>query len=274
LHNTPEIEGIKVCMKLFNAPQIAVFDTAFHQTMPEHSYTYALPHDISKKHKIRRYGFHGTSHKYVSHEAARILGKEISRLKLISCHLGNGCSIAAIKHGKSVDTSMGFTPLEGLVMGTRSGDLDPAIIPFLMHNEKYSYKKIEEMLNKKSGLFGLCGKSDMREIHESTTQEARLAEDIFCYRLTKYIGAYIAAMDGCDAIIFTGGIGEHAYWIREKILSHFGHAGIKLDSKDNRENKLKITKFSSRINVLVIPTNEELMIAKEVRRRSNTQIIY
>jgi acetate kinase len=267
LHDVPELKGMEICMKLFSVPQVAVFDTAFHQTMPEKAYTYAIPAELVQKYKIRRYGFHGTSHKYVCHEAAKMLGKPLEQLKIISCHLGSGCSICAVKHGKSFDTSMGFTPLEGLVMGTRSGDIDAAIIPFLEHKEKLKYKQIEEMLNKKSGLLGMCGKTDMRDIHNDMTDpRAKLAEEVFCYRITKYIGAYIAAMNGVDAILFTGGIGENAYWIRKEILSNFSHIGIKLNENANKENKRKISAFTSRIKVLVVPTNEELMIAREARK--------
>jgi len=271
LHNIPQVKGIKTCMKLFNIPQVAIFDTAFHHLIPEKAHTYAIPKEIAKKHKIRRYGFHGPSHKYVSHEAAKIIGKPIEKLKIITCHLGNGCSIAAIKHGRSVDTSMGFTPLEGLVMGTRCGDIDPAIIPFLEHKEKLDYKKIEELLNKKSGLLGMSGKTDMRDIHTSldTDTNAKLAHEVFCYRLTKYIGAYAAAMNGVDAIVFTGGIGEHAYWVREEILRNFEHLKLRVNAKANRENKTKIHGFTSRVKVLVIPTNEELMLARETRRLLN-----
>jgi acetate kinase len=268
LHDVPEIEGIKTCMKLFNVPQIAVFDTAFHQTLPEKAYTYAIPSDVAKKHRIRRYGFHGTSHHYVAEEAAKAMDKPLEKTKIITCHLGNGCSVAAVLGGKSVDTSMGFTPLEGLVMGTRSGDIDPAIIPFLQHKEKYSYKKIEEMLNKQSGLFALCGKTDMRDIHASfeTDARARLAEEVFCYRLVKYIGAYIAAMDGVNAIVFTGGIGENAWWIREKVLSHFKHIGVRVNKKANHENHELISAFHSMVWVFCIKTNEELMMAREAKK--------
>ena len=268
LHNIPEVKGIRTCMKLFKVPQVAVFDTAFHQTMPEKAYAYALPSAIAAKHKIRRYGFHGTSHNYVAHEAARLMCKKIDDAKIITCHLGNGCSIAAIKHGKSIDTSMGFTPLEGLVMGTRCGDMDPAIIPFLQHKEKLDYKKIEELLNKKSGLLGICGKTDMRDIHKAleTDKKAKLAHEVFCYRLVKYIGAYIAAMDGVNAIVFTGGIGEHAWWVREEVMKHFRHIGARISKRSNMQNKLKISSIASRVWVFAIPTNEELMMCREVRK--------
>jgi len=268
LHDVPELAGIEICMKLFSVPQVAVFDTAFHQTIPEKAHTYAIPSELAKKHKIRRYGFHGTSHKYVVHEAAKFLGKPLEQLKIISCHLGNGCSICAVKHGKSVDTSMGFTPLEGLVMGTRSGDIDPAIIPFLMHKEKLNYRQIEEMFNKKSGLLGICGKTDMRDIHDHLDDpKMKLAQDVFCYRITKYIGAYIAAMNGVDAMVFTGGIGENAWWIRKEVCSSLSNLGIKINEKANHTNNRKISSFTSKARILVIPTNEELMIAREVKKK-------
>jgi acetate kinase len=273
LHDDPEIEGIKACMKLFKVPQAAVFDTAFHQTMPPKAYTYAIPTELAKRHRIRRYGFHGTSHKYVAHEAARLMGKDISDCKIITCHLGNGCSVSAVLHGKSVDTSMGFTPLEGLVMGTRSGDIDPAIITFLQHKERISYAHITEMLNKKSGLLAMCGKADMRDIHYAAAHDprARLAEQVFCYRLTKYIGAYIAAMNGVNAIVFTGGIGENAWWIREEVMKNLGYCGARISKRANRQNKEKISAIHSSVWVFAIPTNEELMMAREARRVLNAK---
>jgi acetate kinase len=268
LHDAPEIDGIKACMRLFKVPQVAVFDTAFHQTLPEKAYTYAIPQELAKRHRIRRYGFHGTSHKYVCHEAARLMGKDISDCKIISCHLGNGCSAAAVMHGRCIDMSMGFTPLEGLVMGTRSGDIDPAIIPFLQNKEKMNYKQAEEMLNKKSGLLALCGKTDMRDIHAAAAHDAkaRLAQEVFCYRLTKYIGAYIAAMNGVNAIVFTGGIGENAWWIREEVMKNLSYCGARISKSANRANKEKISAMHSRVWVFAIPTNEELMMAREVRK--------
>jgi acetate kinase len=196
------------------------------------------------------------------------MGKDISDCKIITCHLGNGCSVAAVMHGRSIDTSMGFTPLEGLVMGTRSGDIDPAIIPFLQNKEKMNYKQIEEMLNKKSGLFGLCGKKDMRDIHEAAVHDdkARLSQELFCYRLTKYIGAYIAAMNGVNAIVFTGGIGENAWWIREEVMKNLSYCGARISKRANRQNKENISAVHSRVWVFAIPTNEELMMAREARR--------
>lgn len=267
LHNIPELKGIKACRKLFRVPQVAVFDTAFHQTMPKKAYTYAIPAQLASKHRIRRYGFHGTSHSYVAHEAAHLMMKPFGKAKIITCHLGNGCSVCAVAHGKSVDTSMGFTPLEGLVMGTRSGDIDPAIVTFLQEKGKMNRLRVEQMLNNESGLLGICGKKDMRDIHNASEQDkrAKLAQDVFCYRLVKYIGAYIAAMDGVHAIVFTGGIGENAWWIREEVMRHFSHLGFRLDKRANMQNLHKISSFSSRIWAFVIPTNEELMMVREVR---------
>jgi acetate kinase len=243
LHNVPEVKGIKICMKMFDVPQVAIFDTAFHQTIPAAAYTYALPAKLSKKHKIRRYGFHGTSHHYVAQEAARLMGKGLSKVKVVTCHLGNGCSVCAVDEGHSVETSMGFTPLEGLVMGTRSGDVDAAVVGYLQHKEKMNYRRVDEVLNKESGLLGLCGKKDMRDIHSAVGKDAsaRLAQDVFVHRLVKYIGAYIAVMGGVNAIVFTGGIGENAWWIREKVLSHFDYAGVRFSKKENRKNSEKIS---------------------------------
>lgn len=256
LHNPPAVLVIEACIKLLKeVKQIAVFDTSFHQTLPEYAYIYALPYEFYKKYRIRKYGFHGTSHKYVAIEASKILGKPLNRVKLIICHLGNGCSITAIKNGKSIDTSMGFTPLEGLVMGTRCGDIDPAIIFFLI-NKGYRPGEIETMLNKKSGLLGLSGISnDMRLIVKEYWQgskRAKLAYEVFIYRLAKYISSYLGILAGCDAIVFTGGIGENQLIVREDI-----------------KKLLKTVLKKFKVKVLVIPTNEELMIAKEVLRLVN-----
>ncbi|MBW2983726.1 acetate kinase [Candidatus Woesearchaeota archaeon] len=268
LHNIPEIEGIKVCKKIFpGVKQIAVFDTAFHQTMPEHSYLYAIPYRFYEKYGIRRYGFHGTSHRYVALEAAKVLKKKLAQLKIITCHLGNGASVAAINKGKVVDTSMGFTPLEGLVMGTRCGDIDPAIVLYLIKDRKMSVDNVNKILNKESGLSGISGiSSDVRDLIKSKSKRAKLALDVFCYRIIKYVGAYAAAMNGIDVVVFTGGIGENAYYLRSKILGNFGYLGMKIDEKKNKKNSAVITKKSSKIVALVIHTNEELMIAKEVAR--------
>ncbi|MDD5431875.1 MAG: acetate kinase [Candidatus Omnitrophica bacterium] len=250
LHNPANLAGIMACKKLLpGIPQVAVFDTAFHQTLPEYAYVYGLPYNYYKRFGIRKYGFHGTSHEYVSGEAARVLKKPLNKLKIITCHLGNGCSIAAVDKGKSVDTSMGFTPLEGLIMGTRCGDIDPAIIPYIMHKERIDILKMDDILNKSSGLRGISGISNDMRILENKAKDgdkrAKLAISIFIYRIKKYIGAYIMIMGGCDAIVFTGGIGENQKEVRVgacKDLSSF---------------------FKKLPKVLVISTNEELMIARQ-----------
>ncbi|MFA5069059.1 MAG: acetate kinase [Candidatus Omnitrophota bacterium] len=251
LHNPPAVLGIKACIEFAkDIPQAAVFDTAFHQTIPAYAYTYGIPYEFYKRYKIRRYGFHGTSHKYVSQQAAGVLKKPLSRLNLVTCHLGNGCSITAVKSGKSVDTSMGFTPLEGLLMGTRSGDIDPAAVLFIMEREGLSIKDADYMLNKKSGILGLSGTSnDMRDILKRLGKGDRMAGlilDIFVYRIIKYIGAYTASMNSVDAVVLTGGIGENSAIIRRMIA---------------RRIKGFLSKFRARL--LVIPTDEEWMIAKE-----------
>lgn len=250
LHNPPSLEGIRACMKIFTGvPQVAVFDTAFHQTMQEHVFCYGIPYKYYKKYSIRRYGFHGTSHRYVSMKAAELLGKPIESLNLVTAHLGNGCSIAAIEGGKSIDTSMGFTPLEGLVMGTRSGDIDPAVVPFLMQNESLNVSDVNEILNKKSGLLGISGVSnDMRDILagvEEGNPRAKLAYDVFVYRIRKYIGAYAAALGRVDAVIFTAGIGENVPQIKNDI-----------------KKQLK-SLLGSSCEFLTVRTNEELLIAKD-----------
>ncbi|APF20208.1 Acetate kinase [Caldithrix abyssi DSM 13497] len=270
LHNPPNLKGINAAMQLLpGVPQVGVFDTAFHQTMPKHAYLYGLPYALYKKHGIRRYGFHGTSHRFVSDRAAKMLGRPKEELRIITCHLGNGASAAAIKYGKSIDTSMGFTPLEGLMMGTRSGDLDPAIILQIMHKEELTPNDATTLLNKHSGLIGVSGlSSDMREIEEEyeTNARAKLAHDIFTYRLKKYIGAYAAAMGGVDAIVFTGGIGENSSLVRKNALSELEFLGIKLDHHKNEEKskgERDISAAESGVKVLVIPTNEELVIAMD-----------
>ncbi len=250
LHNPPSLAGIRACKKYFpKIPQIAVFDTAFHQSMPPHAYIYGIPFGFYGKYKIRKYGFHGTSHRFVANAAARKLKKPLKKLKIITAHLGNGCSMAAISGGKSIDTTMGFTPLDGLLMGTRTGELDPAIVTFLMEKEKLGIEEINEILNRKSGLLGISGVSnDMRDILSRMRKgnaRAKLAFKIFVYRIKKYIGAYFAAMGGLDAVIFTGGIGENAPQIRRML------------SKELRPVLGRKTKF------LTIPTNEELLIAKD-----------
>lgn len=277
LHNPHNLSGIKVCAELMpGTPQVAVFDTAFHQTMPRKAYMYALPYQYYQNYGIRRYGFHGTSHKYVAQRAAVMLGRPIDELKIITCHLGNGASITAVKNGQSIDTSMGLTPLEGLVMGTRCGDIDPAIIPFLMDKEELTIQEIDNIINKQSGLYGVSGISnDSRDIDSAAgkgNEKAQTALEIFDYRVAKYIGAYMVAMGGVDAIVFTAGIGENQSSTREVILEYLSFLNIELDQAANqvRKQEIDITTPDSKIKVLVIPTNEELMIArdtKEVIRR-------
>ena len=269
LHNPANITGIKACSAVMgpDVPQVAVFDTAFHQTMPPVAYTYALPYEYYEKDKVRRYGFHGTSHKYVTQRAADMLGKPIESLKLISCHLGNGSSIAAVFHGKSVDTSMGFTPLAGLPIGTRSGDLDAGILEFLMNKYGMDIKEMLNVLNKKSGVQGVSGvSSDFRDLGSAAEQgnaRAALALDMFSYGVKKYIGAYAAAMGGVDAIIFTAGVGENDAQQRLSIAGHLEFMGVKMDADANnvRGKEAIISAIDSKVKVLLIPTNEELMIA-------------
>ena len=268
LHNPANIIGIKACQALMpGTPMVAVFDTAFHQTMPAAAYMYALPYEYYEKDKVRRYGFHGTSHKYVTQRAADMLGKPIESLKLISCHLGNGSSIAAVNHGKSVDTSMGFTPLAGLPMGTRSGDLDAGILEFLMNKYSMDIKEMLNVLNKKSGVQGVSGvSSDFRDLGaaaDNGNSRAALALDMFAYSVKKYIGSYAAAMGGADAIIFTAGVGENDGPCRMAIASGLEFMGVKMDADANnvRGKEAIISAIDSKVKVLLIPTNEELMIA-------------
>ena len=269
LHNPANITGIKACVAVMgpDVPQVAVFDTAFHQTMPPVAYTYALPYEYYEQDKVRRYGFHGTSHKYVSQRAAAMLGKPIEELKLISCHLGNGSSVTAIDGGKSVDTSMGFTPLAGLPMGTRSGDLDAGILEYLMGKYSLDIKEMLNILNKKSGVLGVSGVSsdfrDLGEAGEKGNTRAALAVDMFNYGVKKYIGAYAAAMGGVDAIIFTAGVGENSADQRMAIASGLEFMGVKMDAEANntRGKETVISAADSQVKVLLIPTNEELMIA-------------
>ncbi|KLO23043.1 acetate kinase [Marinitoga sp. 1197] len=274
LHNPANIMGIKSAMKLLpGVPQVGVFDTAFHQKMPSKAYLYAIPYEYYEKYKIRRYGFHGTSHRYVAKRASDILGKPYDELKIITVHVGNGASVAAVKNGVSVDTSMGFTPLEGLVMGTRSGDIDPAIVEFLEKEEGLSAKEVVNILNKKSGVLGLTKgfSSDMRDIEDNAIEGdpvCRLAFDIYEYRIAKYIGAYVAAMNGVDAIVFTAGVGENSPIMREEIIENYlGYLGIEVDKEANKirgEEKIISTK-DSKVTVMVVPTNEELMIARDTK---------
>lgn len=271
LHNPANLIGIQACRALMpQTPMVCVFDTAFHQTMPEKAYLYGIPYEYYEKYKIRRYGFHGTSHSYVSKRAAQVLGAKYEDLKLIVCHLGNGASVSAVKNGECVDTSMGLTPLEGLIMGTRSGDLDPAIIEFLCHKEGKSVDEILNVLNKKSGVLGLSKNlsSDFRDLEDAYLagdENAIRTMDAFCYRVAKYIGAYTAAMNGVDAICFTAGLGENSPFVRDEVCKYLGYLGIELDEEQNhkRGEDLIITTPDSRTKVLAIPTNEELAIARE-----------
>ena len=270
LHNPANLIGIRACQELMpGVPMVAVFDTAFHQTMPDVAYTYGIPYEYYEKYKVRRYGFHGTSHSYVSKRTAEIVGKPYDQMKIIVCHLGNGASISAVNCGKSVDTSMGLTPLEGLVMGTRSGDLDPAIIDFVGKKEGLSLDEMNEVLNKKSGMLGISGVSsdgrDLEAAAETGNKRAQLALDVFDYRVIKYIGAYAAAMNGVDAIVFTAGIGENAIPVREKVVSYLGYFGVTLDKEANgvRGEEIVISTPDSKVKVAVIPTNEELAICRE-----------
>ncbi|NQX64838.1 acetate kinase [Paenibacillus alba] len=274
LHNPAHMLGIiAVEANMPDVPQAVVFDTAFHQTMPAPAYLYPIPMVLYRKHKVRRYGFHGTSHKYVSERAAAFLGRPLEQLKLVTCHIGNGASCAAILGGQSVDTSMGMTPLEGLMMGTRSGDLDPAIVPYAMGKEDLTLGEISSMLNKHSGLQAISGgSSDMREIVEAMEagdKNAALAFDMYEYRLRKYIGAYVAAMNGIDAIVFTAGVGENSELLRKAVCEHLTFLGVEFDEEANRQGRgleRRITTPSSRVQVLVIPTNEELVIAEDTYR--------
>ena len=270
LHNPANIMGIEACEAILpGVPMVGVFDTAFHQTMPKKSYLYGLPHELYTKYGVRRYGFHGTSHKYVSQRAAAMLGKNIEDIKVITCHLGNGASIAAINGGKCVDTSMGFTPLEGLIMGTRCGDIDAAILPFLMEKEGLDAKGLSDLMNKKSGVYGMTGiSSDFRDIEGAAAngdEKAQVALDAYAQRVKKYIGAYAAEMNGVDAVVFTAGVGENGIDMRKAIASNMEFLGMELDKEANkvRGKERVISTENSRVKILLIPTNEELMIARD-----------
>ena len=270
LHNPANLIGIEACESLMpSTPQVVVFDTAFHQTMPEKAYMYGLPYEYYEKYKVRRYGFHGTSHSFVSKRVAEIVGKPYNATKTIVCHLGNGASISAVLNGESVDTSMGLTPLEGLVMGTRSGDIDPAIMEFVAKKENLDIAGIMNVLNKKSGVEGISGvSSDFRDLEEAADNgnaRAALAIDVFAYRVAKYVGAYTAAINGVDNIVFTAGIGENAGLVRTKVCSYLGYLGITIDEEANgkRGEEIVISTPDSKVKVLVVPTNEELAIARE-----------
>lgn len=271
LHNPANLAGIEAAISLIpKAYQVAVFDTAFHQTMPQEAYLYAIPYEYYERYRVRRYGFHGISHKYVAHKAAEIMGVSLSRLKMVTCHLGSGCSVAAVKWGKCVDTSMGFTPLEGLVMSTRCGDIDPSLVFFLAKKERLSLERLEAVLNRRSGLLGLSGISgDVRDLWgevDRGNRRAKIAMRVFAYRVRKYIGAYAAAMGGLDAIVFTAGIGENDWRSRELICDGLEFLGVELDRELNRMSLKEpriISRGDSRVKVLVVPTNEELAIAVE-----------
>ena len=270
LHNPPHIMGINASRKAMpGIPQAAVFDTAFHSTIPPHAYLYALPYVFYRRYKVRRYGFHGTSHKFVAFRTAELMQIDIHSLKLITCHLGNGASVTAIDGGKSVETSMGFTPLEGLIMGTRSGDIDPAIIPYIMGKEGITVAEVDSMLNKHSGLQGVTGlSSDMRDIQNAASEgdpRAQQALDMYNHRILKYIGGYAAVMNGVDAIVFTAGIGENSSGMREEICKRLSYLGVEFDPQRNSsgDDEREITRPDSKVKVWVVPTNEELMIARE-----------
>ena len=270
LHNPANLIGIEACESLMpGTPQVVVFDTAFHQTMPEKAYMYGLPYEYYEKYKVRRYGFHGTSHSFVSKRVAEIVGKPYNATKTIVCHLGNGASVSAVLNGESVDTSMGLTPLEGLVMGTRSGDIDPAIMEFIAKKENLDIAGIMNVLNKNSGVEGVSGvSSDFRDLEAAAkagNKRAELAIDVFAYRVAKYVGAYTAAMNGVDNIVFTAGIGENCTFVRTKVCSYLGYLGITIDEKANgkRGEEIVISTPDSKVKVLVVPTNEELAIARE-----------
>lgn len=267
LHNPPNLMGIQAIYELYpEMPQVAVFDTAVHQTMPPKAYLYGLPKDQYTVHKIRRYGFHGTSHGYVAKQAAKTLKKPIEKLKIITCHLGNGGSITAFDGGKSVDTSMGLTPLAGILMGTRSGDLDPYIPLHIMQTQSLGSEQVSTMMNKQGGLLGLCGKSDMRDVLdgcEKGYEGCIEALDIFIYAIQKYVGAYVAVMNGVDAIVFTAGIGENNSIIREKVLANFGYLGLKVDKRANKANKTVFSSKISKVKALAIHTDEEKVIASD-----------
>ena len=272
LHNPANLIGIDACKELMpDVPMVGVFDTAFHQTMPKKAFLYGLPYEYYEKYKVRRYGFHGTSHSFVSKRTAEFLGMDLKNSKIIVAHLGNGASVSAVLNGKSVDTSMGLTPLEGLVMGTRSGDIDPAIMEFIAQKENLDIEGIMNVLNKKSGVFGLSGEisSDFRDLTGAMAEgdkKAKIALEVFAYRVAKYIGAYAAAMNGVDDIVFTAGIGENVSYVREQVCSYLGYLGVELDPDANekfRGEQGEITKPGCKVRVFVIPTNEELAIARE-----------
>jgi acetate kinase len=279
LHNPPNMMGITACQEIMpSIPMVAVFDTAFHQTIPAYAYMYALPYALYEKHGIRKYGFHGTSHMYVARRAAAMLGKPIEDTKVITCHLGNGSSITAVKGGKSVETTMGFTPLEGVAMGTRCGSIDPAVVPFIMEKEGLTTREVDALMNKKSGVLGVSGLSnDFRDLDEAASkgnQRAELALEIFAYKIKKVIGEYSAVLNGVDAVVFTAGIGENSASIRKRILSGLDGLGIKIDEEKNkiRGQEIDISTPDAKVRVLVIPTNEELTIARDTKEICETEV--
>ncbi|MBZ4665840.1 acetate kinase [Mahella sp.] len=272
LHNPGALMGMEACRKLMpDTPMVVVLDTEFFKTLPRYAYMYGLPYDVYTQYKIRRYGAHGTSHKYVSLRAAEMLGKQPEEIKLITCHLGNGSSVSAVSHGKAIDTSMGFTPLEGLIMGTRSGDLDPAVVTYLMEKEGMSPAEMNDYLNKESGILGISGvSSDLRDVEDAAAagnERAQLAMDMLCYRAKKYVGSYIAALNGVDALVFTAGIGENNATVRKGICQGLENLGVKLDLEKNKVRGIEadISAKDSNVRVLIVPTNEELMIARETK---------
>ena len=276
LHNSAHIQGIMACIEVFgkNVPQVAVFDTSFHSTMPPKAYMYPIPYEYYEKYNVRRYGFHGTSHRYVSNRCAELMGKDIKDLKIISCHLGNGSSITAIDRGRVLDTSMGLTPLDGFMMGTRTGALDPSVVTFIAEKEKMSPSEMNELLNRKSGMLGISGiSSDDRDIENaiaSGNERAKLAHQMLVYEIIKFIGAYVAALDGCDAIIFTAGLGENNYCHRKNICENLSYLGVEIDNKINEQaihgKEAKISKNTSKVDIYVIPTNEEIVIARDTEK--------
>ncbi len=270
LHNPPALLGIQACMEVFQGiPQVAVFDTAFHHTLPKHSYLYGIPLEYYHKYGIRKYGFHGTSHMYVAQEAARILGKREELFKVITCHLGNGCSITAVNGGHSIETTMGLTPLGGVIMGTRCGDIDPYLPIFMHQNLGMSVEEIERTLNKESGLKGICGRTDMRDIIQGIKEGDHLCElalDIYTYRIARFIGSFSMVLGGPDAIVFTAGVGENSAIVRSRILTHADYLGVDIDDDKNEANAIDISARGAKVRVLVIPTNEELVIARETVR--------
>ena len=270
LHNPANIIGVRACQEVLpDVPMVGVFDTAFHQTMPEEAYLYGVPYEYYEKYKVRKYGFHGTSHSFVSKRAAEILGRPYDSLKTIVCHLGGGASICAVKNGKSIDTSMGLSPLEGLIMGTRSGDIDASAVEFIAKKENLDMDGILNVLNKESGVYGLSGlSSDFRDLEDAASKgnkRAAMARNVFCYRAAKYIGSYVAAMNGVDVICFTAGLGENDGWVREKICSYLGYLGITIDAEANtkRSEEVILSTPDSKVTVMMVPTNEELAICRE-----------